>query len=190
MDKAALRDDLRARRDAISSADAGERLAEAVLKSGLKFASPIAGFWPIRTEVDVRPLLALLREAGAPLALPRIDNREEGIVFRAFNEKEPTSKDAMAIPAPDRNAEILQPALVFVPLLGFDARGYRLGYGGGYYDRALAKLRAQGPVTAVGLAYAAQEVEEVPREVHDERLDWVITETGARVAPISMHTDD
>ena len=182
MDKASLRDELRARRDGIDVQGNGERLAEAYVAANID-ASVVAAYWPIRSEIDTRPLMEQLREQGAQLVLPRVEKRGDHMAFHLFDGEVPSTKDVMNIPAPDRYAEILRPDLVLVPLLGFDRSGYRLGYGGGYYDRALAKLRATGPVTAVGLAYAAQEVEEIPREPHDQPLDWVVTEEGVRVAP-------
>jgi 5-formyltetrahydrofolate cyclo-ligase len=86
------------------------------------------------------------------------------------------------VPPPDADYGTgeLSPDILLVPLLAFDARGYRIGYGGGHFDATLAELRAAKPILAVGLAYAAQEVDEVPREPHDERLDWIVTEREAR----------
>jgi 5-formyltetrahydrofolate cyclo-ligase len=87
---------------------------------------------------------------------------------------------AYGVTEPDVGAEVMTPSVLLVPLLAFDADGYRLGYGGGYYDRTLTVLRAQWSVRAIGIAYAGQEIEKLPHDAHDERLDAVLTETGLR----------
>ena len=89
------------------------------------------------------------------------------------------TRGSMGIPRPTRDAPEVSPSVLLVPLAAFDARGFRVGYGGGFYDRTLAKLRASGPVTAVGVAFAEQKVERVPNEPHDEPLDWLLTPEGA-----------
>jgi 5-formyltetrahydrofolate cyclo-ligase len=100
------------------------------------------------------------------------------LVFRAFAADQAMEPDAARIPSPTPDAETLVPDLVIAPLIGFDRDGYRLGQGGGYYDRTLADLRAAGRVFVIGLAYAGQEVDRVPRDAHDQPLDAILTETG------------
>ena len=100
------------------------------------------------------------------------------LIFRAWREGQPLEPDAARISSPTAEAETLTPTLVIVPLLAFDRSGYRLGQGGGFYDRTLQALRAAGPLFTIGLAYAGQEIEQVPREIHDQALDAILTESG------------
>lgn len=137
----------------------------------------IAGYSAIRTELDPRPALERLHGLGFRICLPVVEARAMPLRFRPWApgaEMVVGAYGAM-IPADDRP---VAPDLVVVPLLAFDARGYRLGYGGGFYDRTLQVLRAQRPVSALGLAYGAQQVASVPVEATDQPLDAVITETG------------
>ncbi len=182
MDKAALRSRLQGIRDGLALGDAGVRLIRSFAETGLA-ANVVAGYWPIGSEIDSRPLMAALREKGAMVLLPRAQKNAAVMTFHLWGDAAPASRDGMGIPAPSADAEVLRPDLVLVPLLGFDKRGGRIGYGKGFYDRCFAQLRREGSVTAVGLAYAAQEVDEVPREAHDALLDWVITEEGVKARP-------
>ena len=93
---------------------------------------------------------------------------------------DPPRTNAFGIQEPPGDAPAFAPAAVLVPVLAFDAEGFRLGYGGGYYDRTLAELRNRGDVLAIGIAYAGQETEPLPREPHDQKLDMVVTEHGVR----------
>jgi 5-formyltetrahydrofolate cyclo-ligase len=102
-----------------------------------------------------------------------------GLVFHRWVPDAPMIDGPFGARIP-ASAEVMVPQVVIVPLVGFDARGYRLGYGGGFYDRTLAALRAAGPVLAIGFAYAAQELPEVPIDAFDQRLDLIVTETGVR----------
>jgi len=184
-DKSDLRKTLAARRQAAFEADgdAGAHLAQAFQTDGppVPKGVVVAGFWPIKTEVDVRPLMDHLRGLGAQLALPNAPDRLGGLDFRRYDGGPPEAVDAWAIPAPAKDAKVLRPDIVLVPLLGFDRHGGRIGYGAGLYDRALTQLRQGGTVIAVGVGYAAQEVDEIPREAHDALLDWVITEEGVKL---------
>ena len=99
------------------------------------------------------------------------------LVFHAWAVGDDLARGTLGTSEPMPGAAVVVPTLLFVPLAGFDARGGRIGYGAGYYDATLAALRAARPVVAVGLAYDLQEVEAVPREPHDQRLDAVVTET-------------
>jgi 5-formyltetrahydrofolate cyclo-ligase len=114
------------------------------------------------------------------LALPSIIERGAPLVFRRWSDGDATTIDMFGLTEPLASAEIVTPCIVLVPLLAFDASGTRLGYGGGYYDRTLTALRAAGKIVAVGVAYAGQEVTELPRREHDEPLDAVLTEKGMR----------
>jgi 5-formyltetrahydrofolate cyclo-ligase len=154
-------------------------LAAVTLAPGLV----VSGYWPQPEELDCRPLLLALHRAGHPVGLPVIARRGEPLAFRLWQPERPLIAGTYGIAVPPDDAPVVVPALVLAPLLAFDAAGYRLGYGGGFYDRTLEKLAAGGNVVAVGVAYAAQEVPAVPRGPHDRRLDWIITERAAwRVA--------
>lgn len=140
----------------------------------------VSGFWPIRSEVDVRPLMFALGERGARLALPAIIDRAT-IVFRELVRGAPLVEMGFGTAGPGPEAKTLDPTLMLVPLAAFDARGHRIGYGGGYYDRAIERLRLAGRAPRlVGVAFDCQEVDRVPDEPHDIVLEDILTETGLR----------
>ncbi len=139
----------------------------------------VGGYWPVGDEIDPRVLLAALDRAGCKCALPVAAATTEALIFRTWRPGYPLESGAYGIPVPAVPAAALKPSLLLVPLLAFDRSGHRLGHGGGYYDRTLRSLRGQGRLTAVGLAYATQEVPIVPRAADDEALDWVVTEREA-----------
>lgn len=164
-------------------AQAGDgRSAEEALRARVLEAAPlpagavVAGYWPMRGEIDVLPLLGALSQRGQVTALPAVIGRKDPLVFRRWAPGEPLEEGLYGTRHPAVSAAVVRPVCLLVPLLAFDRKGIRLGYGGGFYDRTLAALRAVGPVVAVGVAYAGQEVESLPAEPHDERLDWVVTE--------------
>lgn len=146
---------------------------------GMGWATAVSGFWPIGSEANVMPLLLALGGRGLDMALPVVPRRGEPLVFRRWRPDDPVDRGPFGIGEPQAAAPELEPDLLLVPLLAFDRAGGRLGYGGGYYDRTLARLRARKRILAVGVAYAAQECATVPRDGHDARLDWVLTETAA-----------
>ena len=157
----------------------GARLAEHLLSNGgLPPASVIAGFWPIRDEIDIRPLLVALHALGHPLALPVTGRRGEALQFRAWKPGDPLAPGRFGTSHP--TGEERRPGVVLIPLLAFDRHGHRLGYGGGFYDRTLALLPR---ALRIGCAFAAQEVDSVPHGPHDQRLHAVLTETGLRHFP-------
>ncbi|WP_295534943.1 5-formyltetrahydrofolate cyclo-ligase [uncultured Thioclava sp.] len=137
---------------------------------------PLAGYWPIRTEPDPRP--AMTAHHG-PLCLPVVVVPGQPLVFRRWHPGAAMEPGAFGAPIPQDKTEIT-PQILIVPLLAFDARGYRLGYGGGFYDRTLQALRAAGPVIAIGFTYGAQERTEVPTDATDQPLDFIVTEAGIR----------
>ncbi len=142
----------------------------------------VSGFWPMRDEIDTRPLLEALHAGGAVCCLPVVAERAAPLVFRRWAPGDPMADGGFGTRVPAASAPLVTPTKLLVPLLAFDRAGYRLGYGGGYYDRTLAALREASPagsVLAVGVAYAAQEIDDVPHDARDMRLDWVVTETGA-----------
>ncbi len=148
------------------------------LALGVSATPVVSGFLPIRGEPDTLPLLDALSAAGVALALPATPPRGEPLRFRAWRPGQALAPGRFGTAEPPPDAPERDPDLLFVPLAAFDARGGRLGYGAGYYDGALRRLRAARPVLAVGVAFAAQEVAAVPAEPHDERLDAVLTERG------------
>jgi 5-formyltetrahydrofolate cyclo-ligase len=160
----------------------GARLAEHVLAEAPPPAGAVvAGFWPMGSEIDIRPLLQALDARGHALALPVTPRRGLPLTFRRWRWGEPLVRGPLGTRQPEATAEALAPEWLLVPLLAFDRAGRRLGYGGGYYDRTLAGLPGAQPV---GCAYAAQEVHEVPAGPDDARLPLVATERGVvRCAP-------
>lgn len=160
---------------AASGVGAGERLA--ALAAGLP-PGLVAGYWPMSEEIDPRPLLAELARLGRALALPVVVERDRHLDFRTWSPGDELEPGDHGTFHPFASAPLVIPDVVLVPLLAFDRRGYRLGYGGGYYDRTLEGLRRAAHVTTIGVAFAAQEVAAVPHDGHDQRLDWVATEAG------------
>jgi 5-formyltetrahydrofolate cyclo-ligase len=171
-----------ARRDALP---AGSRQEAVAAIAAREFPLPIlpgaivAGFMPMKTEINPLPLLRKLAEAGAQLALPVVEGRGKPLIMRAWHWGEELGCGVWGIREPKPDAAPVDPDILIVPLLAFDRAGFRLGYGGGYYDRTIAALRARKPITAVGIAFAAQEVARVPTTPGDARLDLVLTEREA-----------
>lgn len=180
MEKAALRVEAAARRARALLANplAGETLAAMFPAELVRTGSVAAGYAPFRTEIDPRPLLRRLADLGAAVALPvtPAKGREGSLVFRSVDPRRALAAGRYGVSEPDETCPAVEPDLVLVPLLAFDRGGGRLGYGAGWYDRTLTALRSRRNALAVGLAYAAQEVERVPTDPHDVPLDGVCTE--------------
>ena len=138
--------------------------------------SVVSAFFPYNTEIDTRPLLGHLAGEGWTTCLPIVIARGEPLVFRRWLPGEPTIAGVWGIPRPPDSSPLVEPDVLLVPLMAFDRRGYRLGYGGGFYDRTLALLRNKKPIVAIGIAFAAQEVDRVPHDDHDQPMDYVMTE--------------
>ncbi len=136
----------------------------------------VSGFMPMKTEINPLPLMRKFGEAGMALALPVVAGRGKPLIMRAWLWGEPLGSGVWGIREPKPEAQQVDPDILLVPLLAFDRAGYRLGYGGGYYDLTIAGLRARKTVTAVGIAFSAQEVPKVPTTPRDARLDLVLTE--------------
>ncbi len=138
----------------------------------------VSGFWPIRSEIDPRPLMSVFGKKGARLCLPVVMDRAT-IIFRELTAESELVETGFGTVGPGIDAEVLEPEIILVPLSAFDRQGGRLGYGAGFYDRAIAKLHLKGihPLLA-GFAFACQEVEKVPMEDHDQRLAMIITDAG------------
>lgn len=144
----------------------------------------VAAYWPMGTEFSPLDILHELLRRGNPCALPVMRGGGDRVLdFLAWDESIALKKGSLGIMEPPRDggARFLDPDIVVVPLLAFDRKGYRLGYGKGYYDATLAALRRRKPVLAVGLAFAQQAVLfNLPREDHDIPLDWIVTPQDAR----------
>lgn len=172
----------RARKDAFATRKAAHAVDDGAATRALTAAlepfkgKVLAGYWPIRTEPDPRP--AMLAHGG-PFCLPVVLGQGQPLAFRPWSPDALMIEGAYGAHIPADETEIT-PEVLIVPLLAFDARGYRLGYGGGFYDRTLEGLRARGPATAIGFTYAAQELPEVPTEPTDQPLDMIVTEAGLR----------
>lgn len=136
----------------------------------------VSGFFPIKSEINPMPLMRKLSENGACLALPVVAGRGKPLILRAWNFGEKLIAGQWGLREPASEAPEVAPDILLVPLLAFNRAGNRLGYGAGYYDMTIGALRAQKPVTAVGIAYAAQEVAKVPITPRDAPLDLVLTE--------------
>jgi 5-formyltetrahydrofolate cyclo-ligase len=182
LEKSALRRRMRRLRARLAqdlpqaSEEAAAHLPDAILAS----AGVVAGYLPVGSEIDPAPVLRRFAAAGARLALPAVIAPDRPMAFRLWREGDPLTPDVLGVPAPTSQAGEVRPDIVIAPVLAFDARGGRLGQGGGCFDRTLARLREEGPLTVVGLAFAGQGVGEVPREAHDQALDATLTESGYR----------
>jgi 5-formyltetrahydrofolate cyclo-ligase len=159
---------------AAGQGQAAELLADYLAGQG---ARVLSGYMPMRTEIDPLPAMAAHR---GTVGVPVIIGMGLPLRFREWSPGARMIEGAFKALIPEDGAWI-EPQVLIVPLLAFDARGYRLGYGGGFYDRTLEGLRAKGPVLAVGFAFAAQEMAEVPIDATDQRLDAVVTEQGVTV---------
>jgi 5-formyltetrahydrofolate cyclo-ligase len=190
-EKTALRIRMRVWRDGLDSA-AKLQAAEAIAERGLALMAELRGparpgappaivsaFAAMPDELDVWPLLQRLHAAGVPLALPVVVGKGRPLLFRAWTPGDAMDKGVWDIPQPKPDRPVVEPDIVLVPLMAFDAQGRRLGYGGGFYDRTLARLRALKPIAAVGLAYDEQRIDAVPHSDYDQKLDWVLTPSGA-----------
>jgi 5-formyltetrahydrofolate cyclo-ligase len=169
-----------AARDALSEPYRLEAAA-AIARRGLPLkvmpGTVVAGYSPIRSEIDPGPLMGALAGHGAALALPIILSSDLPLCFRAWSPGDLMRRGALGIPEPLPEAPELIPDIVLAPLAAFDRVGHRIGYGAGYYDRTLAHWRAVKTISAIGLAFALQEVEAIPALSHDATLDYVLTET-------------
>jgi 5-formyltetrahydrofolate cyclo-ligase len=181
-EKKALRPAERARRTELARAcpDFAERIARYADDLPLSARATVGGYRALTGEADPSLLLAALQARGCELAYPRVHMKGQPLWFHVPVEHEPWVAGAFGILEPRPDWPRAYPSVLLVPLLAFDAEGYRLGYGGGYYDRTLAQFRSERPVAAIGVAFAGQEVEYVPRDASDQPLDSVVTELGLR----------
>jgi len=177
--KDALRTEALARRHALPAtarAAAAETIAARAFPVTVKPGMIVAGFMPLKSEINPIPLLRKLSDAGAQLALPAIAGRGQPLVMRAYSFGDELARGQWGIREPKSDAPEVAPDILIVPLAAFDRTGHRIGYGAGYYDMTLRALRERKPITAIGIAFAAQEIARVPATPRDEALDFVLTE--------------
>jgi len=180
-EKQALRTQMKTLREELAARDpdAGETIADKFpLKLLERYGPTVAVYLPIGSEIDPRPLMDKLTEAGAKLALPCVLD-DGSMIYRHYTRGDPLEKRQFGLLEPFHEVPEVQPTLILTPLLAFDRTGNRLGYGKGHYDRAITRLREKGRAFVCGLAFQGQEVDEVPAEPHDIPLDWVMTERGS-----------
>ncbi len=178
--KAAMRAKAHAMRDAMWPDRRAEasRVAAAHFFEGVALTSGqmVAAYWPIRDELDVKPVLTRLMDDGQPVCLPVVVGDGLPLELRVWQPGAALYPSGFGTLAPDELAPIVEPDMILMPLLGFDKQGTRLGYGGGYYDRTLTRLTKKPKL--VGFAFALQEFDHIPRDSHDVPLDAVVTENG------------
>lgn len=176
----------RAGLSATEQAAAGQGLAAHGLDF-LKIKSPsdtaVSAFAPMADELRIWPLLRRLAEDGFRLCLPVMQGKGRPLVCRAWTQGDAMDSGVWGIAEPKADKPVVEPDVLLMPLLAFDNQGWRLGYGGGFYDRTLRRLRDMKRIVTVGLAFDAQEIEAVPHLDYDERLDWVLTPSGPRKLP-------
>ena len=181
--KEALRKEALERRASLqpSVPDLSRRVARSFLESiPIPKDAIVSAYFAIGDEADPAPLLEMLRAGGKRVALPRVAGRGKPLDFHLYEEGAELVRGGFGLSEPSRDWPKVDPDVLAVPLLAFDGLGYRIGYGAGFYDRTLAKLRASKRVIAAGYAFSAQEFATIPHDEHDERLDWIVTELGAR----------
>ncbi|HVY52106.1 MAG TPA: 5-formyltetrahydrofolate cyclo-ligase [Devosia sp.] len=180
--KAALRLRARATRAAIlnsSRASAARAVADHFFRAvPLRPSDIVAGYWRIKDEMDCQPILIRLMDTFQPVCLPVVLGEDQPLALRLWEQGAPLYEAGFGTLAPSELAPQVEPDVIIMPLLGFDGRGTRLGYGGGYYDRTLERLSKKPRL--VGIAFAAQELDAIPHEPHDFPLDVIVTEQGAR----------
>jgi 5-formyltetrahydrofolate cyclo-ligase len=187
-DKKQLRDTMLKKRAALSSTQAAQ-MAQATARHFadhpiLAFAPSCAGYIAMRSEVDVLPILAFMQRYEKPTALPRITQKDAPLTFHEWRAGDALETHMLGMKEPRVDAPEMLPNIVLVPLLAFDESGYRLGYGGGYYDRTIQALRAKAKAPLfIGVAYSWQEVTSLPVEPHDAKLDGILTELGVSLFP-------
>ena len=181
-EKKALREEARRRRATLfaSQPDFAAEISKFAPEIAAVRVGVVAGYVPLDEEADPGMLMDALARMGRTLALPCVASRGAPLLFRRWANGDLLLANTFGIPEPVPESSPIVPALVLVPLLAFDSTGHRLGYGGGYYDRTLDQLRRGGDLVAIGVAFAGQEVEELPRASHDHMLDMIVTERGVR----------
>lgn len=180
--KSALRKTMLAQREAIP-AETRKAAAKAVAEHGLPAGittgpAVVSSYWAIGAELDPGRLERRLKREGHRICLPAIQGKTEPMRFHLWSPGEPMRERKWGIMEPLPSAPQVEPSILLVPMLAFDARGWRLGYGGGYYDRTIAALRQRKAIALVGFAFDEQRVDAVPHLDYDQRLDFVLTPSG------------
>lgn len=180
--KAGLRIKARAQRAALDHEERADmaKAASAHFFAGIALAPSdiVAAYWRIRDELDCQPILVKLMDSGQTVVLPVVLGPEQPLDLRVWEQGTSLYEAGFGTLAPSELAPRAEPDVVLMPLLAFDKNGTRLGYGGGYYDRTLARFKKRPRL--IGLAFAAQELDRIPRDAHDVPLDAVVTEAGVR----------
>jgi 5-formyltetrahydrofolate cyclo-ligase len=177
--KAVLRREAFTRRDALPAADrtaAAQTIAARPFPVAVPQGAIVSGYSPMKSEFNPVPLMRKLADAGAQLALPVVAGRGKPLIMRAWSFGEELGSGVWGIREPKADAPEVFPDILLVPLAAFDRNGHRIGYGAGYYDKTIARIRAMKPTLAIGVAFAAQEIDRVPATPFDARLDLVLTE--------------
>jgi len=191
--KAALRTTAQqTRKDAASNdpGDAALLIAQALTKAlDAGFITPpttcVSGYLPLGNEIDPRPAMDRLAQQGWTMALPVVVAKNTPLEFREWTPGAPLEDGSLRTRHPAEGARVVNPGLILSPMLSFDAAGYRLGWGGGFYDRTIAERRPSGALF-IGCAYSAQQVDNCPRGPYDMALDAVVTEQGFSKVPLIL----
>ncbi len=180
--KSQLRTELHQRRDTYKKTNdlkaCGQALLNNLISAGIIPPEAIIGsYWPVKSEADACPLLTYYYEQGHVCALPVVQAPKKPLLFREWRPGNLLVSGIYNILTPDETAQLVTPTILFVPILGFDNHGHRLGHGEGYYDRTLESLRNQHPIIAIGIAFDCQEVDVIPSHDYDQPMDYIITPT-------------
>ena len=182
LSKSELRIQVREKRARLAASipDHAEQLARYTEALRIPANSLIGAYAVLPGEADPRLLLKQLTMRGCTLAFPRVTAKDAPLVFHHWKSGHELRRGAYGVPEPSADWPVAHPRTMLVPLLAFDDEGYRLGYGGGFYDRTLRKLRETATITAIGVAYDGQRIAHLPHDNRDEKLDFVVTEKGVR----------
>lgn len=178
-EKAAIRATVLARRDGMGErerAEASQQVCDRLVALLKDHDGVISGYWPIRSEVDIRAALQRLQAEGQHVVLPVVCDRIR-LEFRRYETGTTLVSAGFGTMGPDRSAPVIEPHVLLVPLAAFDVDGGRIGYGAGHYDRAFARLDQERRRVGIGIAFDTQEVAAAVREPHDRALDWIVTPT-------------
>jgi 5-formyltetrahydrofolate cyclo-ligase len=157
------------------------KLPDGILSPALSpAAAVVSAYFAMGDEIDPAPLVAQLVGQGATIVMPCVPGKGVPLVFRAWSPGNQTVAAGFGTREPAPDAPMRDPDVLLVPLLAFDRKGFRLGYGGGYYDRTLQRLRRTAEIVAVGIAYDEQRVDAVPHDANDQPIDWILTPSGLR----------
>jgi 5-formyltetrahydrofolate cyclo-ligase len=178
-EKDLLREQALARRDALPATErqaSAEFVASRAFPIDVRRGAVVSGFMPMKSEINPLPLLKRLAAGGATLALPVVAGRGKPLIMRAWEFGAPLDQGVWGIRQPKAESPEVDPDILIVPLAAFDRRGHRIGYGAGYFDMTINRLRRLKSITAIGIAFAVQEIPRVPATERDEPLDLVLTE--------------